>query len=63
MGSDLERDGMFLELSPVGQMAIAEVFYSDITHQFAITLFKESVPTEAISWLIAQALERLPARA
>ncbi len=39
-GSDILRDGMFLELSEAGTSPlrqIADVFYSDVTHKFFLT--------------------------
>lgn len=62
-GSDIIRDGMFLELteagtSPVRQ--IAEVFYSDITHEFFLTCYEQNVPLEAIEKLISEAKKSLP---
>jgi len=34
MGSDIPKDGMFLELRPVEGVSVAEVFYSDTTGEF-----------------------------
>jgi len=44
-GSDVLRDGMYLELSisetsPLQQ--VAEVFYSDITHKFFLTCYEKN---------------------
>ncbi|GLK72222.1 hypothetical protein KHC23_15300 [Ancylobacter dichloromethanicus] len=53
-GSDVERNGMFLELfegSPNGP-CLAEVFYSDQTHTMAFTAFREDLPLEAVEWFI-----------
>ena len=63
MGSDIQRDGMYLELSipntnPLRQ--IAEVFYSDQTHDFVVSCFEENVPMELIELLIENAKNRLP---
>ncbi|HHR6136983.1 TPA: hypothetical protein ACS72F_000849 [Providencia alcalifaciens] len=62
-GSDIVRDGMYLELTmantdPVLQMA--EVFYSDVTHQFTLTCFEPNIPLEIIETLIEQAKKLLP---
>jgi len=64
MGSDVQRDGMYLELSipnsnPLRQ--IAEVFYSDQTHDFVVSCFEENVPIKLIELLIENAKKRLPA--
>ncbi|WP_336769515.1 hypothetical protein [Pantoea ananatis] len=47
-GSEILRDGMFLELSvretsPLRQ--IAEVFYSDVTHEFFFDLLRREYPS------------------
>ena len=62
-GSDIDRDGMYLELSlasDVAQSAIAEIFYSDTTATMTMTLFREDMPLIAIEWLIEQAKLVLP---
>lgn len=62
-GSDIVRDGMFLELTmaktnPVLQLA--EVFYSDVTHQFTVTCYEPNISLEVIETLIEQAKKLLP---
>lgn len=57
-GSDLLRDGMYLELSvsetsPLRQ--VAEVSYSDVTHEFFLTCYEENIPLEAVEKLILEA--------
>lgn len=45
-GSDVIRDGMYLELSISGTSPlrqVAEVFYSDITHEFFLTCYEEKI--------------------
>ena len=60
-GSDIDRDGMYLELLREGKRGeIAEVFYADATGEFSITTFENSVPLAAIEWLIEQARASLP---
>jgi hypothetical protein len=62
-GSDIARDGMFLEADLVGapnRRTVAEVFYSDVTGKFTVTLFEESVPAELLEFLIADARKCLP---
>jgi hypothetical protein len=58
LGTDLGRDGMFLELSRVGNV-VAEAFYSDTTQKISIRVF-ESLPIEAVDFLSAEARRRLP---
>lgn len=62
-GSDAVRDGMYLELrlpdtSPVEQLA--EIFYSDVTHEFAISIFADNLPLSIIERLVAEAKILLP---
>ncbi len=61
IGSDLERDGMYLEITDVQDSANAylEIFYSDITHKFSLTLFKENLELELIEEAIEIAKKRL----
>lgn len=61
-GSDIVRDGMYLEMSEVGgSTAIAEVFYSDQTRKFVLNTFGNDIPVEAIEWIVEQARTLLPA--
>ncbi|MDM8750516.1 hypothetical protein [Morganella morganii] len=62
-GSDIVRDGMYLELrlpdtSPLEQLA--EIFYSDVTHEFSISIFADNLPLSIIETLIAEAKVSLP---
>jgi hypothetical protein len=52
--SDLQRDGMTLELSCDTRL-IAEIFYSDVTGEFAISFFEQSIPLSVIEQFIAEA--------
>ena len=52
--SELKRDGMGLELNCDGHTA-AEVFYSDGTGDFSVSLFEESLPLVVVERLIAEA--------
>jgi hypothetical protein len=52
--SDLKRDGMGLELSCDTRL-IAEIFYSDVTGEFTISLFEQSIPLPIIEQFIAEA--------
>ncbi|MDF2998709.1 MAG: hypothetical protein K0R27_4346 [Xanthobacteraceae bacterium] len=65
-GSDIIRDGMFLELhdrTDADGECLAEIFYSDQTNDMVFTAFKEDLPLPAVEWLIAQARALLPPRA
>jgi len=62
-GSDVIRDGMYLELSEVGispLRQIAEVFYSDVTHEFSFSCYEGCIPLEEIEKLIHEAKKLLP---
>lgn len=60
-GSDIHRDGMYLEMSEAGgKSGIAEVFYSDQTGDFVLNTFGHDVPLEAIEWIAAKARTELP---
>lgn len=62
MGSDVQRDGMFLELSDgvVENAPLAEVFYADADGQMTLATFDNaSVPLEVVEWLIAEGKRRL----
>lgn len=63
MASDIQRDGMGLELhwSAQGQdSVVAEIFYSDADHTWTLNTFDCDVPLELIEELIAEAKHRLP---
>ena len=62
-GSDVVRDGMYLEADRIGgaeRQTVAEVFYSDVTGRFSVTLFEEAVPAELVEFMIADARKCLP---
>lgn len=62
-GSDIVRDGMFLELTMANTnpvLQLAEVFYSDVTHQFTLTCYEPNIPLAVIEDLIEQAKKLLP---
>ena len=62
LGSDLVRDGMYVEVSDIQNetSAILEIFYSDVTHAMTVSLYMMDIPLEVIEWAIAVAKERLP---
>ena len=60
-GSDVDRDGMYLELTSDGQQGeVAEVFHADETGEFSLTTFGNAVPLVAIEWLIERSRALLP---
>ena len=52
--SDLERDGMGLELRTDGK-TVAEVFFSDASGDFTVSIFSESLPMAVVELLITEA--------
>lgn len=54
-GSDVIRDGMFLEVSTLDDQIVLEIFYSDQTGKMSLTLYQEDVPLEAIEAFIPYA--------
>lgn len=62
MGSDLERDGMYLEaqISGAPEKVVAEVFYSDTSHELTVSCFEEALPIELLEHLISEGRRRLP---
>lgn len=62
MGSDVIRDGMYIEVSdqPDNADAVIEIFFSDISYDMVVTLFKPNVPLEVLEWAISVARQRLP---
>ena len=60
-GSDVARDGMFLELSEAGSSSLTmEAFYSDSDGSFNIRGFGGSVPLAVAEQFIASARQLLP---
>ena len=60
-GSDLNRDGLFLELHRTGSSkCAAEVFYSDKTGEFSVSLFETALPLAALEEFISTAKVVLP---
>lgn len=60
-GSDVQRDGMYLELieESTGD-EVAEVFYSDATHEMTISVFRPELPLRVVESLIEKAKHDLP---
>ena len=60
-GSDVDRDGMYLEVSSrrTGEL-LAEVFYSDQTGKMTLTVFDINLPLPVVGDLVARAKELLP---
>ena len=60
-GSDVDRDGMYLELVESStRKVVAEVFYSDVTNAMTFTTFTQDLPLAAVEMLIECAKSDLP---
>ncbi|WP_422927030.1 hypothetical protein [Singulisphaera sp. PoT] len=62
MGSDVARDGMYLELwdrKPPGKLALW-AFYSDADGSFEFERYLDDVPPEVEEWFHREARRRLP---
>jgi hypothetical protein len=63
LASDLERDGMMLEVCDVSAQPkeqVLEVFYSDVSGAMTLTTFDHSVPLGLVEIIMAEARKRLP---
>ena len=60
IGSDVYRDGMYLEVREQDGLDIAEVFYADADGSMVLTTFGRPVPLPLVEWMIGVAKERLP---
>ncbi len=62
MGSDVSRDGMFLELAEDSNHAnlLLEVFYSDRDGSMTLSAFAEAIPLPIVQEFISEAQRRLP---
>jgi len=60
-GSDIIRDGMYLEVTALRQEAVVllEVFYSDLTKRLTVSVFEEDVCAELLEQAISVARDRL----
>ena len=59
VGSDVQRDGMYLEVEDDAKAVLAEVFYSDRDGSMTFTGYRADLPLPLVEWLIALAKERL----
>ena len=64
VGSDLDRDGMFLECSDAndGTKVFIEVFYSDADGSFTVDMFGHALPLALVKLVVATAERELPPR-
>ena len=63
LGSDVQADGMYLELSDESSgesEAVADWFYSDVDGSMAFTEYRAGIPAPVLAWLEMEARRRLP---
>ncbi|PBB31052.1 hypothetical protein EOA60_13595 [Mesorhizobium sp. M1A.F.Ca.IN.020.06.1.1] len=60
IGSDVQRDGMYLELADQHGHIVGQIFFSDFDRKMTVTLFESEVSVEVVEWMIATAKIRLP---
>lgn len=59
VGSDIQRDGMYLEVWNQANTVIAEVFYSDEHDTMTFTGYVSDIPLPLVEWMVVQAKARL----
>jgi hypothetical protein len=59
VGSDIQRNGMYLEVDDGAKSVPAEVFYSDCDNSMTFTSYRADLPLPLVEWMIAYAKERL----
>lgn len=63
MGSDVDRDGMYLELEDVtggSRETLAEWFYADADGSLVFTEYRRRAPAAVLAWFREEAARRLP---
>jgi hypothetical protein len=62
-GSDVHRNGMYLEVIDEGTGdEVAEIFYSDVTGEMTVSVFRAELPLQVVEALIERAKRELPPR-
>jgi hypothetical protein len=59
IGSDLNRDGMFLEVTDEANALVAVLFYSDQDQSMTLTGHRPDLPLPLIEWMIGEGKMRL----
>ncbi len=59
IGSDLDRDGFYLEVEDSDRALVAEVFYSDQDGSMSFTGYRPAISLELVEWMLAEAKARL----
>ena len=62
-GSDVQHDGVYLELNDVSgpsPVVVLFAFYSDADGRMTFSAYREDVPLEVVEWFAGEARRRLP---
>ncbi|HET6941356.1 MAG TPA: hypothetical protein VFH89_04250 [Sphingomicrobium sp.] len=59
IGSDLDRDGMFLEVTDGASSLVAILFYSDRNSEMTLTAHRPDIPLALIEWMVDEGKKRL----
>lgn len=59
VGSDLDREGMFLEVNDAANALVAVLFYSDCDESITLTAHRPDIPLPVLEWMIGEAKARL----
>lgn len=62
LGSDVQNDGMYLEMSDVTDGApevVLFAFYSDSDGHMTFSAYREELPFAAVEWFLSEAKQRL----
>jgi hypothetical protein len=59
VGSDIQRDGMYLEVEDDAKAVLAEVFFHDRDRTMTFTSYQSDLPLPLVKWMIDHAKERL----
>lgn len=59
VASDLDRDGLYLEVQDSAGQMLAVIFYSDVEHTLKFTAHRPDLPIALVEWMVAYSRERL----
>lgn len=58
--SDVDRDGMWLELRDATYNEVLTIFYSDASGQMTFTAYEQDLSLDLVEWFIQKARQALP---
>jgi hypothetical protein len=62
-GSDVQRDGVYLELSDISRrdpVVVLDAFHWDADGRITLSAYREDLPLVLVEWFVAEARRRLP---